>query len=157
QRDPENRWLGRTSPWRLEAEATRDSMLFVSGRLDRTPGGPATGDLDRPRRSLYTQTVRQDRGNFSTLFDAANPEQSVERRSISTVAPQALFLLNSSFVQMQARSLARKLVEQFPGDEAMRIDRAYRLLFGRPPRAEEVDIGRSFLARAAGRGTDAAW
>ena len=48
QRDPDNRWLGRMTPRRLEAEAIRDGMLFVAGRLDRTPGGPATGDLDRP-------------------------------------------------------------------------------------------------------------
>src|SRR5262249_48309478 len=153
----DNRWLGRMSPHRLEAEAIRDSMLFVADQLDRTPGGSATGDLDRPRRSLYIQTVRQDRGNFSTLFDAANPEQSVEGRSVSTVAPQALFLVNSSFVQAQAQALARRLVEQVPGDEAARIDRAYRWLLGRPPRAEEVAIGRSFLARAAARGPDAAW
>jgi hypothetical protein len=157
QRDPENRWLGRMSPRRLEAEAIRDSMLFVAGRLDRTPGGPATGDLDHSRRSLYVQTVRQDRGNFSALFDAANPEQSVESRSVSTVAPQALFLVNSAFVQAQAQALARRLVDQVPPDETARIDRVYRWLFGRPPRAEEVEAGRSFLARAAARGTDAAW
>jgi hypothetical protein len=155
--DPENRWLGRMNPRRLEAEAIRDTLLAVAGRLDRTPGGPATGHLDRPRRSLYIQTVRQDRGNFSTLFDAANPEQSVEGRSTSTVAPQALFLVNSPFVQAQARHLARRLIERVPGDDAARIDRAYRCLFGRPPRAEEVEIGRSFLAHAAARGPDAAW
>jgi hypothetical protein len=157
QRDPDNRWLGRMSPRRLEAEAVRDSMLFVAAQLDRTPGGPATGDLDRPRRSLYIQTVRQDRGNYSTLFDAANPEQSVEGRSVSTVAPQALFLVNSPFVQAQAQALARRLVDQVPGDEAARIDRAYRWLFGRPPRTEEVAIGRSLLARAAAHGPEAAW
>jgi hypothetical protein len=156
-RDPENRWLARMSPRRLESEAFRDSMLFVAGRLDWTMGGPATGDLDRQRRSLYIQTVRQDRGNFSTLFDAANPEQSVESRTNSTVAPQALFLVNSSFVQAQAESLARRLITQVPGDEPARIALAYRSLFGRPPRPEEVEIGRSFLARAASRGADAAW
>ncbi|HZW30346.1 MAG TPA: DUF1553 domain-containing protein, partial [Isosphaeraceae bacterium] len=157
QRDPDNRWLGRMSPHRLEAEPIRDSMLFLAGRLDRTPGGPATADLNRPRRSLYVQTVRQDRGNFSILFDAANPEQSVESRSVSTVAPQALFLVNSSFVQAQAQALARRLLDQVPGDETARIDRAYQWLFSRPPRAEEIAIGRSFLARAAARGPDAAW
>ena len=159
QRDPENRWLGAMSLRRLEAEAIRDGMLFVAGRLDRTPGGVATADLDRPRCSLYIQTVRQDRGNFSALFDAANPEQSVEARSVSTVAPQALFLVNSSFVQAQAQSLARRLIEASPHDDAARIDIAYRRLFGRPPRAEEVEIGRSFLARAARRGlaAEAAW
>jgi hypothetical protein len=157
--DPDNRWLGRVSPRRLEAEAIRDAMLVAAGRLDRTPGGPAIGDLNCPRRSLYIQTVRQDRGNFSTLFDAANPEQSVESRSVSTVAPQALFLLNSDFVLAQAQALGRRLAEQTPDDLAARIDRAYRSLFGRPARAEEVEIGRSFLARWAARGlaSEAAW
>jgi hypothetical protein len=157
RQDPENRWLGRMTPRRLEAEALRDSMLVVAGQLDRTPGGPATADLKRSRRSLYIQTVRQDRGNFSTLFDAANPEQSVESRSISTVAPQALFLINSEFVQASVRSLASRLLEQVPDDDTARIDRAYRWLYGRPPREEEVAIGRSFLARGAARGRDAAW
>jgi hypothetical protein len=158
RRDPDNRWLGRFSPRRLEAEAIRDSMLLVAGRLDRTKsGGPASGDLDRPHRSLYVQTVRQDRGNFSALFDAANPEQSVESRVDSTVAPQALFLVNSSFVHAQAQSLARRLAEELPDDETARIDRVYRRLFARPPSAEEIEIGRSFLAQAAARGPAAAW
>jgi hypothetical protein len=155
--DPDNRWLGRMSPRRLEAEAIRDAMLAAAGRLDRTPEGPAAADLNLARRSLYIQTVRQDRGNFSSLFDAANPEQSVESRSVSTVAPQALFLLNSDFVQASARTLARRLLEQAGDDDGSRIDRAYRWLYGRPPRADEVEIGRSFLARFAARGRDEAW
>jgi hypothetical protein len=154
--DPDNRWIGRMIPRRLEAEAIRDAMLLVAGRLDRMRGGPAGADLDQPRRSLYIQTVRQDRGNFSTLFDAANPEQSVESRSVSTVAPQALFLVNSTFVQATARALAKRLVAQGP-DDATRIDRVYRWLYGRPPRPEEVAIGRSFLSHAATRGRDEAW
>jgi hypothetical protein len=157
RRDPENRWVGRMTPRRLEAEAIRDGMLLVAGRLDRMPGGPATADLNLPRRSLYIQTVRQDRGNFSTLFDAANPEQSVEGRSVSTVAPQALFLINSDIVQASARSLARRLIERTPDDDSARIDRVYRWLFGRPPRPEEVEIGRSFLARGSARSRDDAW
>jgi hypothetical protein len=145
------------TPRRLEAEAIRDGMLLVAGRLDRTPGGPAAADLNLARRSLYIQTVRQDRGNFSILFDAANPEQSVEARSVSTVAPQALFLINSDFVQATARSLAHRLLERAPDDDATRIDRAYRWLYGRTPRPEEVAIGRSFLARGAARGREDAW
>jgi hypothetical protein len=155
--DPENRWLGRMEPRRLEAEAIRDAMLAVAGRLDPARGGPATAELGRPRRSLYVQTVRQDRANFSTLFDAANPEAPVERRTVSTVAPQALFLLNNGFVQDQAAHLARRLLAEAPCDDAARIDLAYRLLFGRPTRPGEVAIGRDFLALASARGTEAAW
>ncbi len=78
RRDPENRWLGRFASRRLEAEAIRDAMLFAAGRLDLALGGPATHDLNTTRRSLYVQTARWDRSNFATLFDAANPDASVE-------------------------------------------------------------------------------
>ncbi len=156
RKDPENRWLGRVSARRLEGEAIRDAMLSASGRLEPARGGPAALDLGRPRRSLYVQTTRWDRNNFSTLFDAANPDQSTEQRTVSTAAPQALFLLNNAFAREQARHLAGRLLREVPGKD-VRIDRAYKLLFARPARAEEVRIGKAFLARAAAHGADAAW
>jgi hypothetical protein len=156
-KDPDNRWFGRQNARRLEAEAIRDAMLAAAGRLDRALGGPAALDLDRPRRSLYVQTTRWDRTNFSTLFDAANPDQPVEKRTVSTVAPQALFLLNHEFVVSQAKRVAERLRQEMPANDGARIDRAYRLLFGRPVRPEEAEIGRAFLSRAARRGSDAAW
>jgi hypothetical protein len=156
RRDPDNRWLGRMSPRRLEAEAIRDAMLAAAGRLDPMLGGPATADLARPRRSLYVQTVRQDRANFSTLFDAANPEAPVEARTVSTVAPQALFLLNGRFAHEQAVHLARRLRAVASPDDA-RIHAAYRRLYARPPTAAEVAIGLDFLAAAKTHGEEAAW
>ena len=86
--DPTNRLLGRFPSRRLSAEELRDSMLSVAGRLDLQVGGKATMDLNRPRRSLYIQTVRADRRNFSTLFDAADPSQCVGQRNVTTVAPK---------------------------------------------------------------------
>ena len=91
--DPDNRWLGRFTARRLEAEAVRDAMLFVAGQLDPSHGGPAGNDLTISRRSLYVQTARWTRSNFATLFDAANPDASTEKRNVSTVAPQSLFLM----------------------------------------------------------------
>jgi hypothetical protein len=156
-KDPDNRWFGRMNARRLEAEAIRDAMLSAAGRLDRAQGGPATLDLDRPCRSLYIQTTRWDRNNFSTLFDAANPDQSTAKRTVSTVAPQALFLLNHEFVRHQAEQLARRLCADVPGDDVTRINRAYRLLLGRPAQPEEIRIARGFLARDARYGSEAAW
>ncbi|MFI5460363.1 MAG: PSD1 and planctomycete cytochrome C domain-containing protein [Isosphaerales bacterium] len=156
-RDPDNRWAGRFAARRLEAEAIRDAMIFVTGRLDLAAGGPAGDDLGAPRRSLYVQTARWDRGNYSTLFDAANPDSSVEKRMVSTVAPQALLLLNHAFVITQAERLAKRLAREVPADETARIGRAYLLLFSRPVRALEVEICREFLARASGRGAASAW
>ena len=132
-------------------------MLFVCGRLDTASNGPAGADVGATRRSLYVQTARWDRSNFATLFDAANPDASVEKRTVSTVAPQALFLINHDFVQTQAGHFATRLLRGAPGDEAARIDWAYRVLFGRTPRAEEIRIGHDLLARSGGPETEAAW
>jgi hypothetical protein len=156
-RDPENRWLGRFSARRLDAEEIRDAMLCVSGRLDRTPGGPAADGIDTPRRSLYIQTARWDRSSFAMLFDAANPDASTEKRTSSTVAPQALLFLNHPFVLAQARHLADRLGAEIPGDEGARIERAYVLLFGRSARPEEVDVCRRFLVRPGRPRDEADW
>jgi cytochrome c553 len=154
--DPDNRWLSRMNPRRLEAEAIRDAMLAVAGKLERTRGGPATVRLDVPRRSLYVATTRWDRSNFSSLFDAANPEAATEKRTVSTVAPQALFLLHDKFVLGQARDLAARL-RGVAEDDAARIRQAYLWLYGRPASAEEVRIGQAFLQRSVHRGADTAW
>lgn len=156
-RDPENRWLARFSARRLEAEAIRDAMLFVSGRLDRAAGGPAAENVAANRRSLYVQTARWDRSNFATLFDAANPDASVEKRTVSTVAPQALFMINHDFVQTQAAHVARRLLHEAPCDEAARIQWAYELCFARPAQAEEIDIGHRLLTHSGGSDSEGAW
>ena len=143
--DPENRCLTRFSPRRLEAEAIRDAMLFVAARLDSTAGGPAGQDFTIRRRSLYVQTARWNRNSFATLFDAANPDSSTERRTTSTIAPQALLLLNHPFSLEQAKRLAERLLRGIPDEENARIDYAYRLLFARPATAEETEIARQLI------------
>jgi hypothetical protein len=154
--DPGNVWLGRMVPRRLEAEALRDAILAVNGRLQRVPGGPATSDLDSPRRSLYVQTTRWDRGNYSTLFDAANPDQSIDGRTVSTVAPQALFLLNHPFPRRQAEALARRLL-RVAADERERVELAYRLLYARRPTSAEMDVALSCVHSATTHGTLEQW
>jgi hypothetical protein len=154
ERDPENRWLSRFSARRLEAEAIRDALLFVSGRLDATPGGPAGDDLTIARRSLYVQTARWDRGSYAILFDAANPDSSTEKRNTSTVAPQALLLLNHGFVLEQARHLAQRLSREVQDDDTARVQYAYQLLFGRAATAEELNIAQQILTREP---SEAAW
>jgi cytochrome c553 len=156
-RDPENRWLGRFSPRRLEAEAMRDAMLFVAGRLDPTPGGPATDDLNMTRRSIYVQTARWDRSNFATIFDTANPDASVENRNVSTVAPQALFLLNHDFVLSQAKHLADRVTRDEPKDEDARVQRLFHLVFARPATLDEMKISKQLLSRSRKSGVDSVW
>ncbi|MFN0198335.1 MAG: PSD1 and planctomycete cytochrome C domain-containing protein [Planctomycetaceae bacterium] len=159
--DPENRWLGRFSARRLEAEAIRDAMLAATRKLDTAAGGPATHDLNTLRRSLYVQTARWDRSSFATLFDAANPDASEERRNVSTVAPQSLFLLNHEFTLTQARQLAERLIREVPGDspesEMARIQLTYQLLFARPATEEELAIARLIVSQGATPGDTTGW
>jgi hypothetical protein len=132
-------------------------MLAVADRLDATLGGRATMDLNTPRRSLYVQTVRADRRNFSTLFDAADPAQCVGQRNVTTVAPQALFMLNNTFVTENAKHFAAKLLADNSSDEGARIQRAYSTLFGRRATENETVVGKEFLAAAAKRQPSTAW
>jgi Protein of unknown function (DUF1553)/Protein of unknown function (DUF1549)/Planctomycete cytochrome C len=138
--DPDNLLVGRQNRQRLEAEAIRDSLLEVAGRLDRRLGGPASRDFELPRRTLYFMTVRSDRTSFRELFDAADPTAIIDKRVISTVAPQALWLMNHPFAGAQAKALAQRIVDG-GGDDRAKVERLYLLLYGRPPREREVDIG----------------
>ncbi len=145
-KDPENRLVGRFTPRRLEAEAIRDAILAVSGQVDLTPGGPAGDDFTIRRRSLYVQTARWQRDSYANLFDAANPDSSTEKRVTSTVAPQALLLLNHPWLQEQAKHLAERLIREAPENESSRIERAYQLLFGRRPSDEELVVAQTIVA-----------
>ncbi|HTU27463.1 MAG TPA: DUF1553 domain-containing protein, partial [Pirellulales bacterium] len=153
--DPENRLWGRMNRRRLEAEAIRDTLLSASGQLDRTVGGPVVRKLDdyavSRRRALYLMTNRSDKTNFRFLFDGADPEGVVDQRSISTVAPQALYILNNPLVMAQTTALVERLLRESPAGDSERIERAYELLFGRRPAAEERELGLVFLTRVAER------
>ncbi|MFM8289336.1 MAG: DUF1553 domain-containing protein, partial [Planctomycetaceae bacterium] len=155
--DPENRLLGRFAARRLEAEAIRDAILAVTGQLDSTAGGPAGDDFTIRRRSLYVQTARWQRDSYATLFDAANPDSSTEKRVTSTVAPQALLLLNHAWMQEQVRHLADRLVRDVPEGGVPRIERAYRLLLGRPPRSEELSLAETLVRTADPAHAEAGW
>ncbi len=156
--DPENHRFGRMNRRRLESEAIRDGLLAVAGRLDPAMGGVAYQDFAVPRRTLYLMTIRSDRSSFGPLFDAADSTAMVDRRTNSTVAPQSLFLLNHAFAWEQAKALAVRLAAEAPGGEDARIQRAYRLLYGRAPEAQEVAVGRATLSKLREAGPeDRAW
>lgn len=145
--DPDNELFGRMNRQRLEAEPFRDALLAVGGSLDETMGGPAFRELNVPRRTLYLMTIRSDRSNFRILFDAADPTGIVDQRNDSTVAPQALFLMNNPFVLDRAKALADRLMKQGPPDDRAKIDWLYRLLYSRPATDREAEIGMSVVRK----------
>ncbi|HEY1068213.1 MAG TPA: DUF1553 domain-containing protein, partial [Pirellulales bacterium] len=155
--DPENRWLSRQNPRRLEAEAIRDAMLAVAGKLDLTPGGaPFEGTLksevgfkhDSTRRSVYLAVFRMELPEIFEVFDFADPNLVVGQRNVSVLPSQSLFLLNSPFAIECSQAAAESLLA-LPGlDDGARIERAYRQTLARPPRAGEKRVLLDFLAKS---------
>ncbi len=167
--DPDNRLLWRVRPRRLEAEALRDAMLAVGGSLNEEMYGPAfkapipadamvARNLKNPypqnipdgppvrRRSVYMFHKRVIPHPLLQAFDVPDAQQCAGRRNVTTVAPQALALLNDPFVRARATDFADRLLRDADGDPARSVDRAYRLAFGRPPIDAERNAGVEFLA-----------
>jgi hypothetical protein len=138
--DRENHLFGRMNRQCLEAEALRDSLLAVCGRLDGRAGGPAEGDAQSPRRMLYLRVSRANRSGFGALFDAADASIHVEKRTTSTVAPQALYLLNGPLVLDSVHHLVSR-PEVAGGEPKERVQALYRAIFGRKATEEEVALG----------------
>jgi mono/diheme cytochrome c family protein len=150
--DPGNLLFGRMNRRRLTAEELRDSLLVAGDTLDRAMKGPSVKEIAGPRRTLYLTTVRSDRSTYKMLFDAADPGAIVEKRTDSTVAPQALFLLNHPFAVAQAQALSRRAIQKGPADEAARIQWLYQVLYGRAATEREAKIGQAVLARGREQG-----
>jgi hypothetical protein len=112
------------------------------------PKNVAEGPEDR-RRSVYLFHKRVIPYPLFQVFDAPDAQQCVGRRNVTTVAPQALALLNDPFVRTRAGDFANRLLKEAGGDPAAMIERAYRLAFSRPPTREERDAGAQFLAQQA--------
>ncbi|MFM8250696.1 MAG: DUF1549 and DUF1553 domain-containing protein, partial [Planctomycetota bacterium] len=151
--DPENRWLWRMNARRLEFEVLRDSLLQVADRLDRRLGGPPVqllGDGIVPRRSLYGFIDRMDIPSLLTTFDFPNPNQSNSLRDQTTVAPQALYFMNSPVVSELALGLARRADVVALSDPNARLDRLVELAWGRPPDEALRQQLKSFLGAQPG-------
>jgi hypothetical protein len=144
--DPDNLLLGHMPRRRLEAEELRDSMLVCTDSLDPTLHGTPVNDLNTKRRTLYLMTVRSDRSGYRAIFDAADPNGITDQRLDSTVAPQALFLMNHPFVNARAESLAKTVQAQGGADDRAKIDWLYHRLFARPAREAEVELGLKAIA-----------
>jgi len=143
--DPENIWLWRRTPQRLEAEIIRDSMLAVSGKLDETLYGPGTLDESHTRRSIYFQIKRSKLVPMMQLFDQPEPLVSVGNRPSTTIAPQALALLNSPHIRDYAHAFARQLVPVYKESPAAAVKQGYLRAIARGPDEEELHSSLGFL------------
>jgi hypothetical protein len=155
-RDPENKLLWRAIRRRLDLESMRDTLLAVSGRLDRSLGGrpaDAAGDPQNRRRTVYGLVDRQSLPGMYRAFDFASPDQSAERRPQTTVPQQALFAMNAPFVLEQARALAAR-PEVTAATDGARVSALYRLVLARSPEPAEIEAALRFVG-PAGRDGDA--
>jgi hypothetical protein len=130
-KDPENRLLSHMNRRLLDAESLRDTWLAAGEILDlKQVGGPATPQMDSAKRTVYLQTVRSDRTSYRMLFDGADPTNSIEKRNVSIVAPQALYLLNSSFTDKVVGGVAARMAAA-TGTQPQRIVKMWEQLVGR--------------------------
>lgn len=154
QADPENRLLSHMNRQRPEVEGIHDALLAVAGRLDARMGGPAETDAMSSRRMLYMKSSRNNRSGLGPLFDEANANMHVERRTVSTVAPQALFLMNDDWVGDTATKIIERPDIAVQSDPQQRIHSLYKVIFGRVPRSAELELGRIFIERVQSQPLD---
>lgn len=147
--DAENRLLWRANIQRLDAEALRDSLLAVSGTLDTTQGTSMLAlkkwelvsdhtskdntSYDSLRRSIYLPVIRNNLYDGFSLFDFATADIPIGQRATSTVAPQALYVMNSELFLSAANAFAERLFREVPDDDKARVIRMYELALTRPP------------------------
>lgn len=161
--DPSNQLLTAYPRHRLDAEAIRDTLLWLGGNLDPSPGGahpfppqtdwkftqhnPFKAIYESNHRSIYLMTQRIQRHPYLAIFDGADPSASTPARLVSTTPLQALYLLNDKFVHEQAEGLAKRLIAE-SNDDSARLERAWSLMFGRPPESDESKAAMDFLLAA---------
>ena len=169
--DPENKLLWRFPYKRLDIESIRDSMLSVSGNLNKAMQGPGVflpvpdvvieAHTDKQaawkaesgsainRRTIYAFVKRTLTLPLLETFDFCDTTQSSEKRSSTNVAPQALTLFNSEFVNHQAEQLAFRLEGEFKSDSGLQIEMVFRLCLARPPVESEKAAMLLFLQKEA--------
>lgn len=155
--DPDNRYLEHALRRRLDFEATRDALLTVTGRLDDRTGGPSQPVLDggfHPRRTLYAYLDRQDPPGLLSVFDVPSPAATSSMRDTTTVAPQALYMMNGPLVATCADLVVQRADVQRASSITERVDVVYRILLARAPTERECQMAIEFLGAQP---TSAAW
>lgn len=149
--DPGNAHFGRWVPRRLEAEAIRDSLLSISGSLDSSMQGPGTRDPTSRRRSIYFTVKRSELIPMLQAFDSPEPLVSQGTRPVTTVAPQALFLMNSPQVREWAANFARRIDPDPTSPLLNPITHAYEFALNRDPAETEQDDAVAYVREQQNR------
>ncbi len=143
--DPENNYLWRITPRRLEAEIVRDNLLAVSGTLDPTMFGPGSLEETHQRRSIYFMIKRSKLIPMMQLFDQPEPLVSIGGRPSTTIAPQALMFMNNPQVRIYAHNFAKKLLPALERSPAEAIRQGYLTATGHDPDDGELADATAFL------------
>ncbi|MCH8828558.1 MAG: PSD1 domain-containing protein [Planctomycetes bacterium] len=152
--DPENRLLWKFNRRRLDFESTRDALLAVTGALKPTLGGKPVRNLlsgFSPRRTVYGFVNRMDLPNLMRSFDFPEPSATSPKRDSTTVAPQALYLMNHQFIAECAKRVARRAQLAANGDAQKKVNYLYQLLFSRKPTNEEQKMAAEFHGKTKDR------
>ena len=163
--DADNRLLWRKKPQRLEGESVRDSMLSVSGMLNRELGGKGFSDYrernfngtayfdpidpigpEFQRRSVYRFVPRGGNQGLLDAFDCPDPAAAAPRRAVTTTPLQALTLWNNGFALRAADAFAARVEKEAPGDMSKQIRRAWQLAYQRDPTADEQTLAAKLAA-----------
>ena len=144
----------------LEGEAVRDSILAISGQLDRTMYGKGTRDPTQKRRSIYFTVKRTLLNPMLNLYDAPEALTSTAQRNVTTTAPQALLLVNSPYVRKLAAAFAARIAPQklptilkdkshvrLDDDLSTFVSNAYRFALNREPSSNELQAATQFIER----------
>ena len=148
--DPDNTLVWRQPMRRLTAEVIRDSILFVGGKLNTTMYGPGTLSEESPRRSIYFTMKRSKLIPALIVFDAPDGTVGVGDRSSTTIAPQALHLMNNPQVRGAAHGFARQVLADAKIKDEAAVKRAYEMALCREPTPEELTDALPFIRGKTG-------
>ncbi len=154
QIDPNNRWLWRYSPRRLDAEQIRDSILTATGELQSMHGGVSLDSL-KPVRSIFIRSLRNSQDRFLSLFDSPDGSSSTAKRNATTTPLQSLMMMNSDWVNLRAENMSKQIIGLKSSPEAS-IHEAFERVFLKSPSPSDVESAMRFLG-ALDSPSDPAW
>ncbi len=166
QKDPENKTFSHMNRKRLEVESIRDAILMMSGKLNLTMGGasinPGTSSeygykFTDVRRSVYTPIFRNNLPEIFEVFDFPDPNLVVGKRNVSTIAPQALFLMNNPFIIEKSGEAAAHLLKDSGLSDTQKIENVYFQVLGRAPSPSEQSKVLAFLQEKSDKEKAQAW